>query len=297
MYTDITKAFDSVSHSKLINVLFSYGFNLELVNWLQNFIKNRFQAVKLNSSISSLLPVQSGVPQGSVLGPLLFVIFINDIFLHTNTNIHHTVKIALFADDAKFISTNTTDLQTCLNNFCNTTKDYQLQLAPSKSFVLRIGKKSIQNTVPVNFHIDSSVLDHRDFAKDLGVIFQNNLKWEQHVSSISRLASITSYKIFKSFRSKKIWTLLSLYKCYIRPRLEYNTEVWSPYLKKDIFTIKQIKKRFTRFICQRCNISFSSYTDRLDKLNLMSLENRRIRFDLILLFKIVNNMNDLNFND
>ena len=295
VYTDITKAFDSVSHSKLLTVLTSYGFNPEFLSWIQNFLSDRSQSVKLNNTYSSFLPILSGVPQGSVLGPLLFVIFINDICLHLNSK--HNIKIALFADDAKFISTDTEELQHCLNTFCDTIQNYQLKLAPMKSFVLRIGKRATLNTDDTNFFMESSPLLYQDYAKDLGIFFQSDLKWERHVNFISRQASITSYQILKSFRSKNIWTLLSLYKCYIRPRLEYNTEIWSPYLKKNINKIEQIQKRYTKQIFQRCNILSKSYSDRLYKLNIMSLENRRIKFDLILLFKIMNNLSDLKFED
>ena len=89
---------------------------------------------------------------------------------------------------------------------------------------------------------------------------------------------------------------MKLYKSYVRPKLEYNTPVWSPYLSKDINAVEKVQKRFTKIVCRRCNIPFSSYNDRLAKLNLLSLQNRRVRFDLITLYKIVNNLSDLNFN-
>ena len=89
---------------------------------------------------------------------------------------------------------------------------------------------------------------------------------------------------------------LKLYKSYVRPKLEYNTPVWSPYLLKNIDAIEKVQRRFTKIICRRCSITFTSYPDRLSKLNLLSLRHRRIRFDLIFLFKIVNNLSHLNFN-
>ena len=92
-----------------------------------------------------------------------------------------------------------------------------------------------------------------------------------------------------------MWVLLKLYKSYVRPKLEYNTPVWSPYLAKDINAIENIQKRFIKIICRRCNIPSLSYSDRLTKLNLLSLQSRRVRFDLITLFKMINNLSDLNF--
>ena len=93
------------------------------------------------------------------------------------------------------------------------------------------------------------------------------------------------------------WTLLKLFKTYIRPKLEFNTPVWCPYLNKDIDKIEGIQGRFTKYIFLRCGIPFSSYEDRLYKLNLRSLKHRRIMYDLILIYKIINNLSDLNFLD
>ena len=209
VYTDITKAFDSVSHPKLITVLRSYGLNAQLLEWIKNFLSNRHQVVKIKSSISPPLPILSGVPQGSVLGPLLFIIFINDIILQTQSN--NNVKIALFADDTKLFSNNPDDLQTCLDSFNSNIEQYQLKLAPHKCFVLPISKKNDSSPRSQNFHINSTSLNLESSAKDLGVIIHSELKWENHINKISRQAKIISYQILKSFKTKNIWTLLFLY--------------------------------------------------------------------------------------
>ena len=295
VYTDITKAFDSVSHTKLAVVLKSYGLDINVLYWIENFLTDRLQTVKINSSFSSPLPIISGVPQGSVLGPLLFIIFMNDIILTTES--HQNVKIALFADDAKFMSNDANELQLCLNSFSDTIEQYQLRLAPQKSLVLPIGKTKTVTSNPWTFNIDSTALENKSCAKDLGVLINTDLSWKMHVNSISRQAATISYQILKSFRSKNIWTLVQLFKCYIRPRIEYNTQIWSPYLKQDIDKLENIQRRYTKFICQRCNIPFSSYEDRLKKLDLLSLQDRRIRYDLITMYKIINNLSDLNFED
>ena len=295
VYTDITKAFDSVSHVKLITVLKSYGFNTQLLDWIQNFLSNRSQVVKVNSAFSPPLPILSGVPQGSVLGPLLFIIFINDIILQLQSN--RNVTIALFADDTKFFSNNPDDLQTCLNSFQTTIEHYQLKLAPQKCFVLPIAKKNDTTPQLHTFHINSSPLSLESSTKDLGVIIHTELKWENHVKKISRQSTILSYQILKSFKTKNIWTLLSLYKSYIRPLLEYNTEIWTPHLGKDKDCIESVQIRYTKQICNRCNIPNISYQDRLYKLGLRSLEDRRKEFDLISMFKIINRISVLNFDD
>ena len=203
----------------------------------------------------------------------------------------------MFADDAKFFSTNYFELQACLNLFDEILKKYQLNLAPHKCFILPIGKQNQLTAVSANQNvsIESTILPYESYAKDLGIYVSKDLKWELHIKKIIQQASFVSYQILKSFRTKNIWTLVKLFKSYVRPKLEYNTQVWSPHLVKDKKALEKIQKRYTKIICQRCSIPFSSYSDRLDKLNLLSLENRRIRFDLILLFKIIHGLSDLNF--
>ena len=133
--------------------------------------------------------------------------------------------------------------------------------------------------------------------KDLGIHISSDLKWSHHINYLFRIGSVTSYQILKSFKSKNIWTLIKLYTTYIRPKLEYNSSVWNPYLKKDILKLESVQRSFTRRACLRCGIPFSSYSDRLDKLNIKSLQYRRLVSDLTLLFKIVNGYSHLNFDN
>ena len=110
-------------------------------------------------------------------------------------------------------------------------------------------------------------------------------------------ASCCSYQILRSFTTNNVWILLKAYTNYVRPKIEYNTVVWSPYLKKDNNLLESVQKRFTRNICVRCNIAFVSYQDRLYKLNIKSLEYRRLVFDLIYVYKIFHNLVEVCFDD
>ena len=129
------------------------------------------------------------------------------------------------------------------------------------------------------------------------MLVTDNLKWFSHISHIHSVASHFSYIALRAFSTKNIWTLLKIYVTYIRPKLEYNSSVWGPYLKKDIKLIESVQKRFTRcvFIC--CNLPFNSYDDRLTKLGIKFLEYHRLEFNLILMYKISHNLCDLNFSD
>ena len=125
----------------------------------------------------------------------------------------------------------------------------------------------------------------------------SDLKWASYVYSIVQKASVASYHIMKNFHSKNIWILLQLFKTYVRPKLEYATTVWSPYLKKDIELVERVQRRFTKFAFFKCQIPFTSYADRLTKVNMKSLKDRRLFFDLVLIFRIVRGLSDLKFED
>ena len=134
---------------------------------------------------------------------------------------------------------------------------------------------------------------------DLGIYIStgNNLKWSDHISHIHRNASLCSYQILRSFSTKNIWILLKAFSTYVRPKVEFNTSVWNPYFKKNIVLLESVQRNFTRYAFIRCNIPFNSYNDCLCKLGIKSLEYRRLKFDLILMFKICLNLCDLQFSN
>ena len=286
VYTDLAKAFDKVSHPKLLEVVRSYGICGDVYNWLQVYLTNRIQSVIIKNVQSSPEMVTSGVPQGSVIGPLLFLLFIDDISSVSSAS----STVCLFADDAKIYSTNTVGLQASLDTMSTFFKSRQLKLAPEKCELIKIGRTAS----PVSFEIDDVSIRHTDTVKDLGVWISNDLKWETHVNKISSLAYQRANHILRSFYSTNVWTLLKAYKTYIRPTLEYATTIWSPYLTKDKKMIERVQRYFTRKVCQRCRIPYASYKDRLSKLNIRSLEYRRVEYDLLFLYKIVNGLLDVN---
>ena len=138
---------------------------------------------------------------------------------------------------------------------------------------------------------------HFCYERSGNIYISSDLKWSTHVTSIYKKAALVSYQLLKSFQTRNLNTLLKLYITYVRPKLEHNTSLWSPSLKGDILQLESIQRSYTRRIFMRCGIPFSSYTDRLKKSNLKSLQYRRSTFDLQLIFKIINGLSDLNFED
>lgn len=295
VYTDIAKAFDTVSHKKLIIVLLSYGINPCITSWLSSFLNHRKQCVSIGSTLSSFLPVSSGIPQGSVIGPLLFLIYFDSI-ASSVTPSYGQRGLMLFADDAKLYDNDSSTLQLSLNNFTSWLDNYQLKIAPNKCFSLNLSSPYLSLT-PSSFLINNQPIGNKPLIKDLGIFISCDLRWSDHVSYICRNASFSSYQIIKCFKTKNINILIKLYKTYVRPKLEYNSSVWSPYLLKDKKKIESIQKHFTKYAFNRCNISFDSYSDRLSKINLKTLEHRRLICDMIMLFKITNNLSFIKFSD
>ena len=289
VYTDLSKAFDKVSHKKLLQVIKSYGIHDEVFSWLKNFLSDRVQHVVIQQTLSKSQPVLSGVPQGSVLGPLLFLLYIDDLAnLSSNES-----KICLFADDTKIYSTNSNDLQVTLDNLTSFFNVRQLCLANEKCEKITFDRKKRD----LSLKIGNTTLHNTSKVQDLGVFITEDLKWHHHIQTIKTRAMQKCYQILRSFNSKNIWILLKSYLTYVRPILEYASVIWNPYLIKDIDAIEAVQRYYTRRILRRCNLPFSSYSDRLHMLNLHSLEYRRLETDLIMVFKITHNLVDVRFDD
>ena len=175
IYTDFAKAFDRVSHKKLSETLSSYGLGGNILNWINEFLTGRTQRVEIEGVLSSPLAVISGVPQGSVLGPLLFIIFIDDIQHCCIEN----CKIGLYADDSKIYSQHPKALQDSLGLLDNFIRERQLSLAIDKCQHLEISAKSSHDQ---QFFLDACPVSQTDEVTDLGIRICSNLEWRQSVT-------------------------------------------------------------------------------------------------------------------
>ena len=201
----------------------------------------------------------------------------------------------MFADDTKLFSTCPSNMQCSIDSMTNWLSNYKFNLAFHKCFILKINKPNISNHS--TFTLANNTLQSKSTIKDLGIYISHDLKWATHINYIYNNASQISYQIVKTFKSKNIWTYKKLLLTYIRPKVEYNTPIWSPYLLKDILRIERVQRRYTKQIFRRCGIPFVSYDDRLEKLGIKSLQYRRIEFDIIMLYKIMHGLSFLNFDD
>jgi hypothetical protein len=289
IYIDFSRAFDSVVHSKLIFKLTSYGISGKLLCWIDAFLSCRTQCVVTEHCYSRWLPVVSGVPQGSVLGPILFILFIDDI---SNICIGRpSVSHKLFADDLKLYSTIQSDydraaIQGALDRLQHWCFDWQLNINIDKCHVLHIGRKPTNCT----YFINGRQVGATDVVPDLGVYIDPLLKFDEHINKIIGKAYSRVGVLFKGFASRNIAVLKLAYVTYIRPLLEYASNVWSPHLIKHINAIERVQKRFTKRIPL---LSRLSYPERLALIDLEPLELRRLKADLVLYYKCLHNLSAL----
>ena len=197
-----------------------------------------------------------------------------------------------FADDVKLVSTDPDDIQRALNVVSKWIPNWQMNLNTAKSEHMTVRQKQ-----PVDLFICNKLIPKVHRVKDLGITITDNLSWAPYINQIRSKANSLSHNILRLFKSNNCQLLVNLFVTYIRPLLEYNPSSWSPHLKSNIEGIESVQRTFTRRVCQRANITFSSYSDRLKLLDLESLEVRRIKRDLIFLYKILCNFVDVNFSD
>ena len=293
-YIDFAKAFDKVSHNKLIYKLEAYGIAGDLLDFLRNFLSNRKQCTKVNCALSENLVVKSGVIQGSCIGPLLFVIFINDITDH----IGHEITPKLYADDIKLYTRieTTTDialLQDDLDYIVAWSKLWQMEISAAKCSILSIGGKRLCLHDRV-YTLNNIILPTVFNTRDLGITVDQNLTFRNHIENIVSRASIRSNLILRCFVSGDRKLLLKAFTVYVRPILEFDSPVWSPHFHQDIERLESVQRRFTKRLS---GLKDYDYLTRLKMLDLETLEMRRLKADLILAYKILFGLINLNPND
>ena len=280
IYFDFAKAFDTVPHCRLLKKLESYGIKGKLLKWIEGFLKDRYQTVKVNGAESNISEVLSGIPQGSVLGPLLFVMFINDLPDEVLSDMY------LFADDTKILKkvdskTDALQLQSDINAMERWSNNWLLSFHPDKCHVLTFGK--MENIKYAHrYKLNGEELEHVFSEKDLGVIMDSDLTFEEHILDKIKKANSILGQIRRSFTYLNPKLLRQLYVTFVRPILEYAQVVWSPKLRKYIDLIEKVQRGATKLIEGFKNLS---YQERLRRLNLTSLEYRRTANDMIEIYK------------
>lgn len=287
-YLDFRKAFDSVPHKRLAAKLHGYGVKGNILEWIINFLQDRTQYVNVNGQSSDKVPVTSGVPQGSVLGPTLFIYFINDL----PDGAESFIKI--FADDTKAYSPinsheDQQKLQRTINKLVEWTDKWLLKFKRDKCKILHLGKTNPKHEYTIKENGITTKLTETKCEKDLGIMVDPLLNFNEHISSTVKKARRTSSMLLRHISHKTKNIMVPLYKALVRPMMEYGNSVWCPSWKKDIKRIEDVQKNFTRHIIGMRTLS---YEERLSTLKLPSQAYRRLRGDLIEVFKIIHKKYD-----
>ena len=294
IYLDFAKAFDRVDHRLLVRKLNKFGIGATLLKWFEVYLTNRHQRVTVLGKTSHSLPVLSGVPQGSILGPLLFVIYVNDLPQETSTS-----SIALYADDTNCyrpVRSHKDEqyLQKDLDGINNWCDLWRMDLNQSKWEVLSVTRNL--KLVPSSYHLKYDTHIKRTNAqKDLGVIITSDLKWNQHVSMVCAKANKMLGFIKRSsmdIRNEK--TRLALYKTMVRSQMAYCTQIWSPQSVSLILQVENVQRRATRYILSLPFLSGVSYKDGLVKNGLLPLTYWHEFLDMVYLYKALVLSNDHN---
>ena len=219
---DFSKAFDKVSHEKVLLKIHEYGVRGNTFKWVKSFLDNRSQSVVLNGTASDAIPVPSGVPQGSVLGPLLFLAYINDLPHNISS------KVRLFADDtAVYLTLSSADQSVTLQNDLKLLEKWELEwdmeFNPSKCQVIHVTKR--KHPIPTQYYLHGILLESVTSARYLGVDISKNLTWDDHINRSTSKANKTLGFLRRNIKVKSEPIKAIAYQTLVRPHLEYFSEV------------------------------------------------------------------------
>lgn len=272
--------------------MYTYGINGTLINWIQDFLKDRTQRVRVNGSYSGWGKVTSGIPQGSVLGPLLFLLYINDLPAICESD----SRIYLFADDAKIYKhvvceEDRVKLQNSIDALQAWSDKWLLKLNINKCKMVSVGREvDDSRAYCIGTGNQRKQLVREKQINDLGVTIDEKLSFSQHIQAKINKAYSMIGVLKRNFKNVSVSTFVLLYKSMVRSHLEYCNSVWAPYKKGDIEDLERVQKRATRLIL---GLRFTPYEERLKICNLPTLKYRRLRGDMIETYKIITGKYDI----
>lgn len=296
---DFSKAFDTVPHKRLLGKLEHYGIRGPILSWFNAFLTTRQQRVVVDGAKSLWSPVLSGVPQGTVAGPIMFLLHINDLPACVSS------QVRLFADDCLLYRpiTCTEDqlrLQRDLDILCDWASRWGMKFNPSKCAIMRIARS---NTPLTRIYSMTGIpISQVEEAKYLGLTLSDDLSWSTHVQNTYCRANRTLGFLRRNLRRCPEQLKETAYFALVRSVMEYSCTIWDPYLKGDIEQLDKVQRRAARFVKGKYynhtaqfvkgkirynNISVSTL---LQELRWMPLKDRRKTLRLTLMYKVVNNL-------
>ena len=283
---DFSKAFDVVPHQRLLRKLEFYGIGGSSLVWIEDFLTGRTQQVVIDSEFSVVAPVTSGVPQGSVLGPILFLSFINDMPECVSS------KCRLFADDSIIYREVRTDrdctqLQDDLDSLERWEKTWGMCFNPSKCNIIHVSRK--KEPILQKYHIKGTDLDEVDTATYLGIHAASDLTWHKQVNKVAAKGNRALGFTKRNIRTTSQATKELAYCTLVRPVMEYAASVWSPHLKGHKEVLEKVQRRAARYVLHEYGEG-TSPTNMIHRLKWESLEQRRLKARVVMTYRIVHKL-------
>ena len=252
LYTDFEKAFDRLPHKRLISKLLSYGCNDKITNWILSFLCFRKHSIKIHNALSDYKEVTSGIPQGSVLGPLLFIVYINDLPEYCING----GNLLLFADDSKQYEhirdiKDCMRMQECCQNLYDWSERWLMKINIDKCKVMTVANSKSVIDYKYGFNdcqFNFMEIERVSTMKDLGVTFDTELFFKNHINEKINKAYQMLGIIRRNFIDIDRASFIMIYKSMVRSHLEYSNSVWSPYKLYLINDIEKVQKRATKLV-------------------------------------------------
>lgn len=286
IYLDFAKAFDKVDFIVTLKKLNKLGIQGKLGRWIYSFITGRTQTVLANGSRSKPSPVNSGVPQGSVLGPLLFLILIGDI----DQNVASAL-LSSFADDTRVSNQANTgqdkeNLQNDLNKVYDWTSANNMELNGAKFEHMHYSKSPMNEPHHTFISNSGTPIETKEHIKDLGVTLSSDGTFTRHIQSTITSANKQSSWILRTFSCRDALPMITLWKSLVQCKLDYCSQLWSPTKKGEIQALEMVQRSFIRKINGMRDLS---YWEQLKKTGMFSQERRRERYMVIYIWRILEN--------
>ena len=280
-------------HRRLLHKLNFYGVSGKTKTWIQAFLTNRSQCVVVNQETSESLPVSSGVPQGTVLGPMLFLVYINDLPLCSKSS-----KIRLFADDAIIYKNIRTE-----EDFINLQNDlkalekweiyWKMEFNPSKCNSMTFTRT--RNPLIHTYELHQTQLETVSNAKYLGVTISSKLTWSDHIGKVVSKGNRSLGMLKRNLKVAPTTVKSQAYQTLVRPHLEYASTVWDPHTQQNTDRIEALQRRAARF-CFRRYDRMASPSEMIARLGWTALAIRRSQARLIFMYKLCHNLLNININ-